>query len=359
MIGLRAALERTVLVVFGVAVALGVAEVAARVAAPKPVAPAPRGPSVDPKRTTAGWSLFDYAKPHVRAFMPGGAFYRTNRHGFRGREYAARKPAGVFRVVIVGDSVTMGFGVAENEAYPALLETALNAGAAGKAVRYEVLNLGVPGAHLGVVAPRLEGSSLRFDPDLIVYGWTVNDIEGDGYRKTTPSPEEMGRRMQALAASPFARSALVRVVQLHWWALRDVTIPPPDSYVHEVRWNYFHNAEAWADFSSGLDRLARVQEERRVCVAVFLHTHLYALNFLHPIRAIYRRVEEAARERGLLVIDSFDAHRGRAARPMWVGAMDPHPNPRGHRILGEALFDGLTQAPPACWRGSHPIEEGA
>jgi lysophospholipase L1-like esterase len=359
MIWLRTVLERTVLVVFGVGVALGVAEVVAQVTVPAPAAPASQKPFIDPKLSTGEWSIFDFAEPHVRAFMPSGALYRTNRHGFRGREYAARKPKGVFRVVIVGDSVTMGSGVEEDEAYPALLESALNAGAAGKAVRYEVLNLGVPGAHLEFVVKRLEKLGLRFDPDLIVYGWTVNDIQGDGYRKTMPSPEERRRRMQALAASPFARSALVRVVLPHWRALREATIPPPDSYVHESRWNYFHNAEAWVDFSAGLDRLARVQEERSVCVAVFLHTHLYTLNFLHPFSAIYRRVEEAARERGLLVIDSFDAHRGRAARPLRVDAMDPHPNSRGHQILGEALFEGLTQVPPHCWRGSHPIEEGA
>ena len=185
-----------------------------------------------------------------------------------------------------------------------------------------------------------------------MYGWTVNDIEGDSYRKKTPSPEEARRRKQVFAASPFARSALVRVVLPHWRALREVTIPPPESYVYESRWNYFRNAEAWAAFRAGLDRLARVQKERSVCVVVFLHTQLYALNFLNPFRTIHRRVEEAARVRGLLVIDSFDAHRGRAARPMRLHAMDPHPNSRGHQILGEALFEGLTQAPVPCWRGS-------
>ncbi len=358
MIRLRAALERTVLVVFGVGVALGVAEVVARVTAPTPAAREPRELSIDPERSTVGWSVFDYLKPHGRAFMTSGALYRNNRHGFRGREYALRKPAGVFRVVIVGDSVTMGSGVEEDEAYPTLLERALNAGEAGEAAGYEVLNLGVPGADLRFVLARLEGLGLRLDPDLIVYGWTVNDIEGERYRKTRLPPEEVKKRRQAFQASPFASSALVRVVLPHWRALWEGVRPPPESYVHELRWNYFHNDEEWADFSAGLDRLARVQEERSVCVAVFLHTGLNALNFLYPFRAIHRRVQEASQERGLLVIDSFHAHRGRSARPLWVDPLtDRHPNPEGHRILGEALFEGLTQAPPPCWRGSHPIEE--
>jgi lysophospholipase L1-like esterase len=74
------------------------------------------------------------------------------------------------------------------------------------------------------------------------------------------------------------------------------------------------------------------------------------LNFLYPFRAIHRRVERAARERGLLVIDSFGAHRGQSARSLWVRPSDSHPNPRGHRILAEALYEGLKQAPRRCWR---------
>ena len=44
------------------------------------------------------------------------------------------------RIVVGGDSVTMGAGVWERQAYPALLEARLNERAEG--IRYEVLNLG-------------------------------------------------------------------------------------------------------------------------------------------------------------------------------------------------------------------------
>ena len=106
----RPLLERLALVLFGVGVALGLGEVVARLAAPE--APA-KGPSIDPAHSTEGWSMSDFSRSQVRGLMATGALYRTNRHGFRGREYAARKPAGVFRVMVFGDSVTMGSGVEE------------------------------------------------------------------------------------------------------------------------------------------------------------------------------------------------------------------------------------------------------
>jgi lysophospholipase L1-like esterase len=343
----RPILERLGLLLFGVGVALGLGEVVARMAAPK--APA-KGPSIDPAQSTEGWSLSDFARPQVRGLMATGALYRTNRHGFRGREYAARKPAGVFRVMIVGDSVTVGSGVEEYEAYPARLERRLNELQPGKPLTYEVLNLGVPGANIGVSARRLTGTVPRFDPDLIVYGWTVNDVEGPGYETTTPSPLERRKRIETIGRSIFARSALFRVVSKRWRSLREIVRPPSDSYVYELERNYLHDAGAWTHFTGELDRLAGIQEERGVCVLVFLHTQPYSLNFLYPFSAIHQRVAEAARDRGLLVIDSFDAHRGHAARSLWVSPSDPHPNPTGHRILSEALYEGLTQAPPRCWR---------
>src|SRR5262245_40164434 len=55
-----------------------------------------------------------------------GAVYHANSAGFRGREYAPEKPRDVFRIVVVGDSFTMGSGVRDAEAYPSLVEDALN-----------------------------------------------------------------------------------------------------------------------------------------------------------------------------------------------------------------------------------------
>ena len=344
----RPLLERLALVLFGVGVALGLGEVVARLAAPE--APA-KGASIDPAHSTEGWSMSDFSRLQVRGLMATGALYRTNRHGFRGREYAARKPAGVFRVMVFGDSVTMGSGVEEHEAYPALFERRLNELPPGRPMTYEVLNLGVPGADIPFVVTKLLAVAPRFDPDLIVYGWTANDLAGPAYERTRPAPVELRRRLVVLRPGTLAGSALFRVLLSHWRGLLEVVHPPPNSYVYELEWNYFHNAEAWADFARELDRLARIQEDRGVCVLVFLHTQLYSLNFLYPFRAIHRRVETAARERELLVIDSLGAHRGQSARSLWVRPSDSHPNPRGHRILSEALYEGLTQAPRRCWRG--------
>src|SRR5438876_3754019 len=65
----------------------------------------------------------------------------TNSAGLRGQvEYAPERPAGVRRVIAVGDSFTFGVQVRDDETMPAQLEGALN-----RRGRWEVLNLAVPG----------------------------------------------------------------------------------------------------------------------------------------------------------------------------------------------------------------------
>ena len=66
-----------------------------------------------------------------------------NSDGFRDKEYPLEKSKNTFRIIILGDSVTSGFGVENNESYPEILEAKLNA--LNNGINYEVLNFGVWG----------------------------------------------------------------------------------------------------------------------------------------------------------------------------------------------------------------------
>lgn len=69
-----------------------------------------------------------------------------NSDGLRGREINTPKPPHTFRILAVGDSVTFGYGVREEDTYVKVLERRLNEGESGGR-EFEVLNggtLGVP-----------------------------------------------------------------------------------------------------------------------------------------------------------------------------------------------------------------------
>jgi lysophospholipase L1-like esterase len=310
--------------------------------------------SPDPERAHAAaaadlpelTTVAELVTPNVRGTFKG-KLYRTNSAGFRGREYSASATSGVVRIVIVGDSVTMGEGVLEEEAYPAVLERQLNAGDASP--RYEVLNLGLSGLNITADVQRLETLGLGFHPDLVVYGFTLNDIEGSTYHETPMNYAGLAH-LQRYFHFTRSRSYLLRVLWPRWMALADTVFPSRGSYAFDLDEVYFHNPPAWAEFTAGLDRLAALAREHHVCAHVFIHTHLFALRFMHPFAKVYDRVADAARERGLTVTQSLPIMRGRDEGALILGPDDLHPNPAGHELFARALLDGLRALPDQCWR---------
>jgi hypothetical protein len=93
--------------------------------------------------------------------------------GLRDREYAEIKPPSVFRIAVIGDSVAFGYGVQQREAMPKVLERLLNRHGSDK--RYEVINFAVEGYSSTQVARRMVTTVSRFNPDLVVYLYCLND----------------------------------------------------------------------------------------------------------------------------------------------------------------------------------------
>lgn len=81
-----------------------------------------------------------YPAPDQAARYPGRVV-STNRFGMRSPDIAMPKPAGITRILLIGDSTLAGTRVANHELYSSLLESQLNTAAGRKA--FEVLNLGV------------------------------------------------------------------------------------------------------------------------------------------------------------------------------------------------------------------------
>jgi lysophospholipase L1-like esterase len=69
---------------------------------------------------------------------------KLNSQGFRDAEFSREKPSGVRRILAIGDSFVYGVGVDEDDSIPRRMEALLNR--SGRA-RYQVFNLGVPGAN--------------------------------------------------------------------------------------------------------------------------------------------------------------------------------------------------------------------
>lgn len=103
-----------------------------------------------------------------------GNTIRINREGWREDEISFEKPSGVFRIVGIGDSVMFGWGVEENERYLDALEARLNREFPNRS--WETVTLAMPGYNLMNEIEVLRHVGLRYEPDLILYGYVGNDV---------------------------------------------------------------------------------------------------------------------------------------------------------------------------------------
>lgn len=100
--------------------------------------------------------------------------YSINRWGHHDTEFPREKPSGEFRALMLGDSVTMGYGVSYDGTFSAHLEQELRENATGYA-SYEVINTGVHG-YATYQELRVFEESLAFEPDFVAIGFCLNDV---------------------------------------------------------------------------------------------------------------------------------------------------------------------------------------
>lgn len=99
----------------------------------------------------------------------------TNSHGMRNPEIPIPKPDGVKRVLFIGDSFTMGWGVNEAQGFVRQTETILNTMTLPHPV--QTINAGFTAAGPSGYYLSLKLDGLSFDPDVVVVGFYLgNDI---------------------------------------------------------------------------------------------------------------------------------------------------------------------------------------
>ena len=131
---------------------------------------------------------------------------RTNRYGLRGPDPVIPKPAGVTRLLMLGDSFTFGFPVRDDQTFSHVIESGLRA----RGRQVEVINGGVSG-----YAPTLHYISLRdqflaFEPDAVILWYDLGDLQEDHWFEKNLIRDAQGR---VVAAHPHYRDG-----RFDWWS---------------------------------------------------------------------------------------------------------------------------------------------
>jgi hypothetical protein len=196
---------RLMAVAVGLFFALGIIEVGLRL----------RGPG-EHRSMTADAVLHHRLKPHLRARV-GGVEFNTNSLGLRDREIVRPKPAGVFRVLMLGDSFTEGGGLPIETTVAKRVEAAVNGH--GCRTTVEVVNAGVASYSPILEYLQLKHVGLALQPDLVVLNFDMTDVHDDWVRTAMARLDSEGlpvsvpserRPEAALLMPPLRKPAFLR-----------------------------------------------------------------------------------------------------------------------------------------------------
>ena len=124
------------------------------------------------------WELKPLTKTqHISVTDEFNVSISTNSLGYRDYEFTIEKPGDIYRILMVGDSTTYGFGVEIDETYIKILEKYLNKGGNK---RYSVINAGFKsGRSPDTEYLFIKNEGISLNPDMIMVGFFIGDDFND------------------------------------------------------------------------------------------------------------------------------------------------------------------------------------
>ncbi len=327
---------------------LAVAELSLRLFSPEsPFARPPASDTIDPYATNP---YIVTHRPGLQQFIPGSTYraerpsyvvdYEINARGLRGPEIGPKTDS---RLVVLGDSIPEGHGVAFEETFVSELDRTLDAG--GWSVVSAAMQGGSP-LHYAANLPR----TLGLDPDAVLLVLYENDLWDDRTNESKyfglPLRDvETGSRLWGLARRSFmprTEGPLEKRIRTN----RDTELPPtkPDpispivvgAEQFQLQWNM---SQAY------LDVLADELEEREVplLVAVFalgtLVPRMPEAHGLHAL-ALERHARAWSARRNLPFLSLFEVTEAALRELPWERVLIPndgHPTAEMHHRLAVTL----------------------
>lgn len=268
----------------------------------------------------------------------GNVISHYNSAGFRDVEHAVERPAHVTRVVVVGDSVTEGSGVKQEELFVSHVQALLGS-------RYEIINLGMGGLNTPQEIHLLEVEGLKYKPDVVVLNFVLNDcdffVELHALERFHNKKDSTIGLFGDIAIDPrFKRilksSVLIYFVKGKVEHLLGLISGREEQNYYAALWD---NPECRKRILSGFDSLQRLQLQHGFAVHVVLWPLL--VNYEHyEFSFIHEWVTQMAEQRGFKVLDLLPAYSSKWYRDLQVTAEDNvHPNDKGHRLSAQAYVD--------------------
>jgi lysophospholipase L1-like esterase len=260
--------------------------------------------------------------PNRSAFLMG-APVSINSHGLRDREYSEAKPAGVYRIMMLGDSTTLGWGVRQEDTAAKFLERKLNANPPPGYNKVEVLNAGVGNYDTVQEVTYYETRGRAFHPDLVILVFFINDPE--------PVPVEKKGLL-------IDRSYLIAFATNRFDGILRLTGKRPDwkQYYSSL---YNDDQPGFQACKEALRSLAKSTRNDEAKVLVALLPELHKINGdSYPFKAAHQKIKDVLATEQVPVVELIDGLKDHGPEEtLWVTPTDDHPDAKANDLISGQL----------------------
>jgi hypothetical protein len=266
--------------------------------------------------------------------------FRTSKNRLRDKDYATPKPEGHARILLLGDSFTVGQGVTNRrEIFADVLERRLNRLLPKDSAvsRIDVLNGGLGGSLTDKWVELYDHIAGRFEPDVVIAVFFLRD----GTQTSSmgaffgPIRDEIVERNQ--------NSSLYQHCYLYRF-FRDRLDRGhiAKNYIEVFLTAYFGEESETEEWRRAQRNLLALRDRARARDAEFgLVVFPILASFddqPYPFGEVVEAVVSFAEKNEMPVHDLLPAFAGRKAPDLWVSPYDQHPNKEGHAIASESLL---------------------
>ncbi|MBF0273935.1 MAG: SGNH/GDSL hydrolase family protein [Nitrospinae bacterium] len=256
--------------------------------------------------------------------------YKTNSLGFRDVEHELKKGNNVYRILILGDSFTVGEGTRFSDIFPIkLAESFRKKRLSGKKV--EIINLAMPGANTMNESKIYQYFGKKLNSDMVILQWNTNDFPvssvlrehrkliGEDYKKIFSDSKK------------YQWSALVHYI---WYTLK----------VNKIAKGLIHLSNERLERGKlnfyQIKELHKMVKENGTSFYLLLFPEL--INFSqYPYSKLIKSLRDFCNQEKIPFIDALPELSKHKASKLWVHETDHHPNFIAHDVLFNKILTTL------------------
>lgn len=249
-----------------------------------------------------------------------GVQINLNEAGLRGPPLREPRP-GERRILFLGGSITLGWGVPEDQTVEMQLQEMLR----GAGDRVQVLNGGVGNYNAVRYVSRFFKEMTGLHPTDIVVQYFLRDAE-----QLTGESNNFLLRNSEMAVTLWI--AYHRLVDKQGEA----------SLVDHYRQVYEPSSAGFLAMKQKLEDLARYAKEHNIRLYMAMTPDIHNL-VDYKFKFIHAQMRHIAEQDGYRFIDLLPALLGRSPEELYAMPGDPHPNALGHKLMAQAIFHAMTE----------------